>query len=55
MWSNGTWSFTGPTEWTPLGLNHTWFYPGYTQGQVGHLCWEQLMPTFRSCLQGPCS
>lgn len=36
VWDQGAWSFTGPDEYTPLGLNHTWFYPEPAQHQVPH-------------------
>jgi hypothetical protein len=27
VWDGTAWSFTGPAEWSPKGLNDTWFFP----------------------------
>eukprot|EP00884_Botryococcus_braunii_P010761 jgi/Botrbrau1/19687/Bobra.0003s0048.1 len=27
VWDGAAWSFTGPAEWSPKGLNDTWFFP----------------------------
>lgn len=27
VWDGSAWSFTGPAEWSPRGLNDTWFFP----------------------------
>ncbi len=27
VWDGTAWSFTGAGEWSPDGLNHSWFFP----------------------------
>lgn len=34
VWDNDAWSFTGAAEYTPKGLNATWFYPEPAQRQI---------------------